>query len=65
MARHKLSLSEQRAGIAAALKSKKTPAGFRPSLQRRLEALDRELRKNGRGSSARGVSPKFLGWFQF
>ena len=65
MARHKLSLSEQRAGIIAALKSKKTPAGFRPSLRRRLEALERELGKNGQKSSARGVSPKFLGWFKF
>jgi hypothetical protein len=60
MPRHVLTLQEQRAGIEAALDSRKTPRHFRPGLKRRLKELDRKLGKGGRGKK-----PHFLGWLQF
>jgi hypothetical protein len=66
MARHRLSLEEQRTGVIAAIRSKVTPERLRPALRRRLEVLEREIaRHGGRRSSGRNARPMFLGWFQF
>lgn len=62
--RHVLSLEEQRAGVAAALRSAKTPKALRPALRRRLRDLDHRLRLSGRARKP-ARKPRFLGWFEW
>ena len=62
MAKRSISLSEQIAGIKAALASKRTPRRLRPALRRRLHKLEVALNERSRVSTRR---PKFLGWFEF
>jgi len=62
--RHVLSLEEQRAGIAAALQSRKTPRQLRPGLRRRLADLNRQLRATG-GTPKKVRKPRFLGWLEW
>jgi hypothetical protein len=62
VAKGSLTLSEQIAGIKAALASKRTPRHLRPALRRRLRKLERALKDQSRVSVRR---PRFLGWFEF
>lgn len=62
MPKHSLSLSEQVAGIKAALASKRTPNQLRRALRRHLRKLERRLSKRTHPHVQR---PKFLGWFEF
>lgn len=61
MARHKLTLAEQLAGIRAALASRRTPSRLKPSLRRRMADLERRV---GKRADAKVRKPKFLGWFE-
>lgn len=62
MSRHRLSAEEMLAGTRAALRSKKTPAAFRPALRKRVRELERKVGKGARRPVRR---PRFLGWFDF
>ena len=60
--RHVLSLEQQRAGVVAALRSRKTPVAFHAGLRQRLQDLDRQL---GTRKRKRVKKPGFLGWFEW
>jgi hypothetical protein len=58
--RHRLTLGEQLAGVAGALKSKKTPKHLLPALRRRKALLEKRV-----GKRTRRLPKRKVGWVIF